>query len=149
MRHHGPHVSDSYFVMVINMGGCVVVLTDKGNYAHSLQESRMRARNDRYNLNRIGGSHFPYDLLEIKWGDNGRHSSSAHASTALTASDTGIRIMGQLSDLTDWYLLWLHLFVDQCRDRYFERKITEPKLATGSMVRLPHKWAEDSTNIGA
>lgn len=142
-----PHVSDSYFVMVVNMGGRVVVLTDKGNYTHPLQEARMRARNDRYNLNRMEGSHFPYDLLDIKWGDNGRRSSGGQASTALMVSDTGLRVLGQLSDLDDWDLLWLHLFIDQCRDRYFERKIAEPPLATGSMVRLPHKWAESSANL--
>ena len=142
-----PHISDSYFVMVVNMGGRVIVLTDKGNYTHPLQETRMRARNDRYNLKRMGGSHFPYDLLDIKWADNGRRSSNGKAGTALTISDTGLRVLGQLSDLDDWDLLWLHLFIDQCRDRYFERKIAEPQLATGSMVRLPHKWAEGNENM--
>lgn len=142
-----PHISDSYFVMVANMGGRVVVLTDKGNYAHPLQEARMRSRNDRYNLNRMEGSHFPYDLLNIKWADGGRRSSGEQKSTALTVSDSGLRVLGQLSDLEDWDLLWLHLFIDQCRDRYFDRKITEPQLATGSMVRLPHKWAESSENL--
>ena len=142
-----PHISDSYFVMVVNTGGRVLVLTDKGNYTHPLQESRMRARNDRYNLNRMGGSHFPYDLLDIKWADNGRRSSSGQTGTALTVSDTGLRVLGQLSDLEDWDLLWLHLFIDQCRDRYFDRKIAEQQLATGSMVRLPHKWTGSSENL--
>lgn len=142
-----PHVSDSYFVMVVNTGGRVVVLTDKGNYKHPLQEARMRARNDRYNLNRMEGSHFPYDLLDIKWADNGRRSTGGQASTALMVSDTGLRVLGQLSDLDDWDLLWLTLFIDQCRHRYFELKIAEPQLATGSMVRLPHKWAESSANL--
>lgn len=142
-----PHISDSYFAMVVNTGGRVVVLTDKGNYSHPLQESRMRARNDRYNLNRIDGSHFPYGLLDIKWADKGRRANEGKAGTALTVSDTGLRVLGQLSDLDDWDLLWLHLFIDQCRDRYFERKIAEPQLATGSMVRLPHKWAESSPTL--
>lgn len=142
-----PHISDSYFVMVVNTGGRILVLTDKGNYTHPLQESRMRARNDRYNLNRIEGSHFPYDLLDIQWGDNGRQALSGQAGTDLMISDTGLRVLGALSDLNDWDLLWLHLFIDQCRDRYFDRKLTEPQLATGSMVRLPHKWAEDDRQL--
>ncbi|MDR8015658.1 hypothetical protein [Ectopseudomonas guguanensis] len=141
------HISDSYFVMVVNTGGRILVLTDKGNYTHPLQESRMRARNDRYNLNRIEGSHFPYDLLDIQWGDNGRQALSGQAGTDLMVSDTGLRVLGALSDLNDWDLLWLHLFIDQCRDRYFDRKLTEPQLATGSMVRLPHKWAEDDRQL--
>ena len=62
-------------------------------------------------------------------------------------SDTGLRVLGALSDLNDWDLLWLHLFIDQCRDRYFDRKLTEPQLATGSMVRLPPKWAEDDRQL--
>nr|WP_192963403.1 hypothetical protein [Pseudomonas fluorescens]CEK42229.1 hypothetical protein PQBR57_0276 [Pseudomonas fluorescens SBW25] len=142
-----PHISDSFFVMVVNTGGRVVVLTDKGDYSHPMQESRMRGRNDRYNLNRIEGSHFPYELLGIEWGDSGRRSSSAQSGTALTVSDSGLRVLGQLSDLKDWDLLWLHLFIDQCRDRYFDRKLTEPQLATGSMVRLPHKWSEGSEKL--
>ncbi|MPQ69473.1 hypothetical protein [Pseudomonas sp. MWU12-2323] len=142
-----PHISDSYFVMVVNTGGRIVALTDKGNYTHPMQEARMRARNDRYNLNRMEGSHFPYDLLDIEWGDNGRRASERQAGTALMVSDSGLRVLGKLSDLHDWDLLWLHLFIDQCRDRYFERKITEPQLATGSMVRLPHKWAESTEHL--
>lgn len=142
-----PHASDSYFVMVVNTGGRIVVLTDKGNYSHPLQEARMRSRNDRYNLNRMEGSHFPYGLLNIKWHDNGRRSSSELAGTALIVSDSGLRVVGQLSDLEDWDLLWLHLFIDQCRHRYFECKIAEPQLATGSMIRLPHKWAEGSDQL--
>ncbi|MCF5371982.1 hypothetical protein [Pseudomonas syringae] len=142
-----PHISDSYFVMVVNTGGRIVVLTDKGNYEHPLQESRMRVRNDRYNLRRIEGSHFPYDLLGIEWGDNGRRASEGNAGNDLIVSDSGLRVLGKLSDLHDWDLLWLHLFIDQCRDRYFERKISEPQLATGSMVRLPHKWAGSSDQL--
>jgi hypothetical protein len=142
-----PHISDSYFVMVVNTGGRVLVLTDKGNYTHPLQESRMRARNDRYNLNRIDGSHFPYDLLDIQWGDNGRHASGGEVGTDLMISDSGLRVLGTLSDLNDWDLLWLHLFIDQCRDRYFDRQLSEPQLATGSMVRLPHKWAEGDQQL--
>jgi len=120
-----PHVSDSYFVMVVNTGGRILVLTDKGNYTHPLQEQRMRGRNDRYNLNRIEGSHFPYDLLDIQWGDNGRHASAGEAGTALMSSDSGLRVLGTLADLKDWDLLWLHLFIDQCRDRYFDRGLAE------------------------
>lgn len=142
-----PYISDSYFVMVVNTGGRILVLTDKGNYTHPMQESRMRGRNDRYNLDRIGGSHFPYDLLNIQWADKGRQARSGQAGTDLMTSDTGLRVMGALSDLNDWDLLWLHLFIDQCRDRYFERKQTEPQLATGLMVRLPHKWSGDNRNL--
>lgn len=142
-----PYISDSYFVMVVNTGGRILVLTDKGNYTHPMQESRMRGRNDRYNLDRIEGSHFPYDLLNIQWADKGRQARSGQAGTDLMTSDTGLRVMGALSDLNDWDLLWLHLFIDQCRDRYFERKQTEPQLATGLMVRLPHKWSGDNRNL--
>lgn len=142
-----PHISDSYFAMVVNTGGRILVLTDKGNYSHPLQESRMRARNDRYNLNRMEGSHFPYDLLDIKWGDNGRKASAGQVGTSLMVSDTGLQVLGNLSDLEDWDLLWLHLFIDQCRDRYFDRQLTEPQLATGSMVRLPHKWSESNPQL--
>lgn len=142
-----PYISDSYFVMVVNTGGRIMMLTDKGNYSHPMQESRMRSRNDRYNLNRIDGSHFPYDLLDIQWGDNGRQACNGQAGTALMVSDTGLRVLGALSDLNDSDLLWLHLFIDQCRDRYFERKLTEPQLATGLMVRLPHKWSDEDRHL--
>lgn len=133
------HISDSYFAMVVRNGGRVLVLTDKGNYSHPLQESMMRGRNDRYNLNRIENSHFPYDLLGIVWGDNGRQAR-AGTGTSLTVSDSDLPVIGNLNDLKDWDLLWLHLFIDQCRERYFNRQETEPQLAIGTMIRLPHKW---------
>lgn len=135
------HVSDSYFVMVVNTGGRILALTDKGNYSHPLQEARMRSRNDRYNQRRIGDSHFPYGLLDIQWADNGRMAIPGEARTELAAPNTDLRVLGSLADLDDWDLLWLHLFIDQCRARYFEQRIAEPLLATGSMVRLPHIWA--------
>lgn len=141
------HVSDSYFVMVVNTGGRLIVLTDKGNYEHPLQEMRMAGRNDRYNEYRTGRSHFPYQLLNLRWHDNGRRASSDLVGSALTVSDTGFRVLGQLSDLNDWEMLWLQLTADQCRDRYFEKKLTEPQLATGSMIRLPHKWSDGGDQL--
>lgn len=141
------HVSDSYFVMVINTGGRILALTDKGDYSHPLQESRMRSRNDRYNERRIGDSHFPYRLLDLQWEDNGRRASAGAARSALADPRTGLRVLGSLTDLDDWDLLWLHLFIDQCRDRYFHREIAEPALATGSMIRLPHRWAQGETQL--
>gem|GEM_PF-5421609 len=141
------HISDSYFAMVVRNGQRILVLTDKGNYTHPLQQERMRNRNDRYNLNRIESSHFPYSLLDIEWGDNGRRASKGGTGTDLMLSDSGLHVLGNLSDLNDWDLLWLHLFIDQCRHRYFDQKQTEPQLAIGSMIRLPHKWLPAEPNL--
>lgn len=142
-----PHISDSYFAMVVRNGQRILLLTDKGNYTHPLQEERMRSRNDRYNLNRIESSHFPYKLLDIVWGDNGRQARKSEGGRELAVSDEGLRVLGSLSDLDNWDLLWLHLFIDQCRHRYFEQQQTEPRLAVGSMICLPHKWQPEEPRL--
>ncbi len=134
------HPSDSYFVMVARNGERTLLLTDKGNYTHPMQESSMRSRNDRYNMDRISRSHFPYDLLNIIWSDNGRKANVSGGSRELVVAESGLRVLGSLSELNNWNLLWLHLFIDQCRHRYFDQQQTEPRLAIGSMIRLPHKW---------
>lgn len=142
-----PHISDSYFVMVVRNGGRTLVLSDKGNYEHPLQAARMRERNDRYNLYRIERSHFPYSLLQIDWRDSGRTAGKGVESATLPVADTGIQILGSLSSLDTWDMLWLHLFIDQCRHRYFENEQTEPPLAVGSMIKLPHKWLPGNATL--
>jgi hypothetical protein len=138
-----PHVSDSYFVMVVRNGDRIIALTDKGNYTHPLQEARMRQRNDRYNHERIDRSHFPYDLLNLKWSDNGR-DSRADAPRNQLATESSLWSLGTLADLNNWDLLWLHMFIDQCIKRYFDDARSEPPIALGSMARIPHSWIGDS-----
>ncbi|KRW83655.1 hypothetical protein [Marinobacter sp. P4B1] len=137
------HISDSYFVLVVRSGERVIIVTDKGTYTHPLQQARMRNRNDRYNLDRIENSRFPYDLLNIQWSDNGRRAAQGSGSRDITVSDTGFRVLGAISDLDDWDLLWLHLFIEQCRQRYFVEGVIEPVMATGSMIQLTHSLAGD------
>lgn len=136
-----PHISDSYFVLVIRNGGHVTIVTDKGNYTHPLQQERMRSRNDRYNLDRIENSRFPYDLLNIEWSDNGRRAEAGKTGQGIMESDTGFRVLATLKDLDDWDLLWFHFFIQQCQQRYFVDRVREPVMATGSMIRLTHRWA--------
>jgi len=135
------HISDSYFALVIRNGGHVTIVSDKGNYTHPLQQSRMRSRNDRYNLERIENSRFPYDLLNIAWSDNGRRAEVGPGGQGLMESDTGFRVLASLKDLDDWDLLWFHFFIQQCQQRYFVEGVREPVMATGSMIRLTHRWA--------
>lgn len=142
-----PHLSDSYFVLSVRSGQRTFLLSDKGNYTHPLQEGRMRSRNDRYNLRRIEGSGFPYRILDIVWSDNGRHSRPGGNGTALTAPN-GLEAIARLTDLEDDELLWFHLLIDQCKTRYFTDQQTEPRLALGSMIRLPNPWGEErETNL--
>ncbi|WP_461771843.1 hypothetical protein [Pseudomonas frederiksbergensis] len=142
-----PRISDSYFVLVVRNGERILVLTDKGNYSHPLQEERMASRNDRYNANRIAHSHFPYELLNIQWSDKGRRAEDVGQGTMLVDSACGLRILGNLGELNDTDLLWLQLCIDQCKHHYFFLQKTEPRLATGSMFRLPHKWTANEDNF--
>lgn len=134
-------ISDSYFVLVVNSGAHVTLLTDKGTFAHPLQQQMMRGRNDRYNQYRIQGSHFPYSLLNIVWGDNGRRAV-AGSTTAIAPIDGAIPSIGSLTDLAADELLWLHLLIEQCRIRYLQNRVVEPRLALGSQLQLRHGWAE-------
>ncbi|HGN3115164.1 TPA: hypothetical protein ACKRQV_001248 [Pseudomonas aeruginosa] len=135
-------ISDSFFVLVVKGGGHVTLLTDKGTFAHPLQQEMMRGRNDRYNQFRIEGSHFPYSLLNIIWADNGRRAV-AGPGTALAVSESPIPSIGSLADLAADELLWLHLLIEQCRLRYLQNRLIEPRLALGSQLQLNHEWLGD------
>lgn len=134
------HISDSYFVLIVRNGERVIILTDRENYSHPLQQERMRSRNDRYNLSRIENSRFPYELLNIVWGDNGRSARPSETGRELMSSETGFRVLGTINELGNHDLLWLHLLIQQCQQRYFIDGVTEPGMATGSMIRLTHPW---------
>ncbi|BDC78333.1 hypothetical protein L4Z68_001381 [Pseudomonas aeruginosa] len=138
-------ISDSYFVLLVRNGQRVTLLTDKGKFAHPLQQAMMRGRNDRYNQYRIAGSHFPYSLLGIVWADRGRRAS-AGTSQALELTSGGIPSIGSLADLAPSELLWLHQMIEQCRVRYFDQQVVEPQLALGSQIRLEHSWLPASSN---
>lgn len=140
-------ISDSYFVLVVRNGQQVTLLTDKGSYAHPLQQEMMRGRNDRYNQYRVEGSHFPYSLLRIVWADNGRRAVKGD-SRDLVPTERDIPSIGSLSDLAPDELLWLHLLIEQCRTRYFQQRHVEPLLALGSQLLLDHAWLHtQKTNL--
>lgn len=142
----GENISDSYFVLIVRTGGRIIAVTDKGQYQHPLQQERMHARNDRYNAYRIEGSHFPYSILNIVWSDSGRRAGDGGARTEIADPKSGLSILASLSDLDDQELLWLQLFIDQCKVRYFDQGMTEPLLASGSMLRLPHSLGDDNSD---
>lgn len=133
-------ISDSYFALIVRNGQRITLLTDKGNYSHPLQESMMRARNSRYNAQRIDNSYFPYELLDIVWGDNERSAVQSSDRTDLVIGEEGLPVIGSLSDISARNLLWLQLFIDQCKQRYFTDAVKEPQLAIGSMYVLEHPW---------
>lgn len=132
-------ISDSYFVLVVRNGQQVTLLTDKGTFAHPLQQGMMRGRNDRYNQYRIVESHFPYSLLRIVWEDRGRRAVAGD-SRALAPVENDIPSIGSLSDLAPDELLWLHMLIEQCRIKYFQQKQVEPRLALGSQLQIDHEW---------
>ncbi|MBM5458752.1 hypothetical protein H8F21_14385 [Pseudomonas sp. P66] len=139
----GENIASSYFVMVVRTGGRILALTDKGKFKHPLQEERMAARNDRFNAYRIDGSHFPYSLLKIQWLDRNRVAKESEPRATNLPTRAGLPVLADISELDDRELLWLQLFIDQCRQRYFEQGHTEPLLATGSMLSIAHKLAGD------
>lgn len=135
----GEHISSSYFVMLVRTGTRILALTDKGRFEHPLQEERMASRNVRYNAYRIDGSHFPYSLLQIEWLDRGRGARPSEPVDRTLPTHGGLPVLADISELDDRELLWLHLFIDQCRHHYFEQAKVEPLLATGSMLKIAHK----------
>lgn len=139
----GQSIASSYFVMVVRTGSRIIALTDKGTFEHPLQEQRMQSRNDRFNSWRIEGSHFPYSLLNIQWLDRERTARERVPRTAVAPVGTGLPVLATIGELGDRELLWLQLFIDQCKHRYFDQQLTEPPLATGSMLHIAHKLARD------
>nr|WP_011923030.1 hypothetical protein [Pseudomonas fluorescens]CAM96254.1 hypothetical protein pQBR0222 [Pseudomonas fluorescens SBW25] len=145
----GKSIASSYFVMVVRTGSRILALTDKGKFEHPLQEERMQARNDRFNAQRIDGSHFPYSLLKIQWMDRGRTALESEPRATNLPASAGLPVLADISELDDRELLWLQLFIDQCRARYFDQGKSEPLLATGSMLSLGHKLAESGDQLPA
>ncbi|WHT75540.1 MULTISPECIES: hypothetical protein [Pseudomonas fluorescens group] len=145
----GKSIASSYFVMVVRTGSRILALTDKGKFEHPLQEERMQARNDRFNAQRIDGSHFPYSLLKIQWMDRGRTALESEPRATNLPAAAGLPVLADISELDDRELLWLQLFIDQCRARYFDQGMSEPLLATGSMLSLGHKLAESGDQLPA
>lgn len=145
----GKSIASSYFVMVVRTGSRILALTDKGKFEHPLQEERMQARNDRFNAQRIDGSHFPYSLLKIQWMDRGRTALESEPRATNLPAAAGLPVLADISELDDRELLWLQLFIDQCRARYFDQGKSEPLLATGSMLSLGHKLAESGDQLPA
>jgi hypothetical protein len=145
----GQSIASSYFVMVVRTGSRILALTDKGKFEHPLQEERMQARNDRFNAQRIDGSHFPYSLLKIQWMDRGRTAVESEPRGKALPTTSGLQVLADISELEDRELLWLQLFIDQCRARYFDQGKSEPLLATGSMLNIGHKLADSGDQLPA
>lgn len=143
----GQSIASSYFVMVVRTGTRILALTDKGKFEHPLQEQRMQARNDRFNAHRIDGSHFPYSLLKIQWMDRGRTALESEPRNTSMPAVAGLPVLADISELDDRELLWLQLFIDQCRVRYFDQGKSEPLLATGSMLNIGHKLADSRDQL--
>lgn len=135
----GESIASSYFVMVVRTGTRILALTDKGTFEHPLQEARMQSRNDRFNAQRIEGSHFPYSLLKIEWLDRDRAARESEPRDRSLPTHAGLPVLANISELGDRELLWLQLFIDQCRYRYFDQGHIEAVLATGSMLKIAHK----------
>lgn len=135
----GQSIASSYFVMVVRTGSRILALTDKGKFEHPLQEQRMQSRNERFNAQRIDGSHFPYSLLKIQWMDRGRAAEESETRATNMTAAAGLPVLADISEMNDRELLWLQLFIDQCRARYFDQGTSRPLLATGSMLNIGHK----------
>lgn len=136
--------SDSFFVIAVKNGGNLTLMTDEPKYSNPMQASAMAARNDRYNEERHIKSLFPYDMLNIIWGDNGRKAILSSSSSLATIDDS-LKVLGTVDNLRIDQLLWFAKIVELSYEKYFVNQAIEPKMALIDPRQVNHLWLDDKS----
>ncbi|ALS09964.1 hypothetical protein ABE82_26490 (plasmid) [Paenibacillus peoriae] len=130
-----PKSDASYFVFAYRNGGTVGILTDKPKFDHPLQKYMSRARaSGRDFMERIARHHFPYSLMDIAYGDNGR-AYVVENTTGLTVH-SGSSQMKEIKDLEPDEILWAIMMFSLIEEKMFKQNYKTAELSyTGAMIR--------------
>jgi hypothetical protein len=132
-----PKADDSYFAFVYRNGDRIGMLCDIPEYAHPLQKDSGRARYEGRKFNeRIESHQFPYSLMNIHYGDNGRaYVHEKKDSTEISSSH--VIPMKSVKDLEPNETIWAIMMFSLIEDKIFKQGFQAAELSyTGSMVRV-------------
>jgi len=142
-----PRFSDSFFVMIVKSGSKIYLVTDKTNYGNPLTKDFMASRNQRYNEDRLSDTYLPYQLLKLKFENNGR-TVEYNESTDLITQEQGFRVLGHVKDMYAGQLLWLTFLMDEAKSLIVDNGKALPKLGYFSSHRLEHPLALENKQSG-
>lgn len=116
----------SFFTFGVRNGGTITLLTDRAKDPHPLY-AKMSRRPDR-NLDKRAERHrFPYELLDLKRGEDDRLRASA--TTALVSPEAKGVPLKRIADLAPDALVWTILMVDLIRVDYGVENRQLPQLS--------------------
>jgi len=132
-----PKSDASYFVFAYRNGGTVGILTDKPRFDYPMQKHMSRTRaSGRSFMERIARHHFPYSLMDISYGDNGRAYVNEKATTTALTMQSVYSPMKEIKDLEPDEILWAIMMFSLIEDKMFDHNYKTPELSyTGSMIR--------------
>lgn len=127
-------LSDAYFVFAIRNGGTLSVLTDRKKTAHPLQSMMSRTRLEgRQFYERISQYHFPYSILDITYGDNGRAYITSEE-TSLMQKEEGFAVK-EIKDLEHDEIVWIMMMFDFIEEKFFREDFKVKELSyTAKMI---------------
>lgn len=133
-----PKADESYFAFVYRNGDRIGMLCDKPEYAHPLQKDSGRARYEGRKFNeRIESHQFPYSLMDIAYGDNGRAYANQKKDSTEISSNRHVIPMKRVKDLEPNETIWAIMMFSLIEDKIFKQGFQAPELSyTGSMVRV-------------
>jgi len=124
----------SYFAFSIWNGGTLTVVTDKRDYSHPLQKQMERCPG-RSLRERWGKHHFPYELLNAEFHDNGKQVTFEQKPGLVRYNMSATRI-AEVWSLEPDVVIWLIMVFEQLQQKYFVENHLLPDLSyTGDVVQ--------------
>lgn len=124
----------SYFAFSIWNGGTLTVVTDKRDYSHPLQKQMERCPG-RSLRERWGKHHFPYELLNAEFHENGKQVTFEQKPGLVRYNMSAARI-AEVWSLEPDVVIWLIMVFEQLQQKYFVENHLLPDLSyTGDVVQ--------------
>lgn len=129
-----PLNTSSYFVFGIKNGETLSILTDKPKYGNPLEKYRSR-RPGRDMSERIFKNHFPYDLLDISFTQEGDAYIKPKNSKELTMYQEELRPLKMIKDLEPDEVIWIIMMFSLIKERFWDKGFRTKELSyTGEMT---------------
>lgn len=140
-----PDELHSYFCFTIRNGGNLFTMTDAPEYTHPLQRGMSR-RPDREYGARVSRNWFPYELLNIKYDEDGDPYHDQYRESkesGVVPHQPAFHAFKAVKEFPDQPLVWTLMMFDLIRDRFWKEELPQlPMSYTAEMVRL-----EDQTKV--
>lgn len=132
-----PDGYSTYFAFAVRNGGRLFVLSDIEPVSHPLQ-NQMSRRPDRTLERRIARNWFPYDLLNLKYSEDGRNLFIEESSrcTSLAVRQSNTIPLRSISELEPETLVWIVMMFELILEKFWKKGYRAPALSyTGEMIQ--------------